>query len=1548
MRHWRRKLTRSRTPDAVGRVRRVRRFEVLESRVLLAGDVVMYNDHVTGAATHPFVTGYAAFGSSSGQLIDSQTGAATSITLATTSIGASYESVTGLPANGTDAANAFNGWIDFSSAGGASIALTGGDRYVHSFSGLSSDRSYEFTGTSVRGNAGYTSRWTLVTLVGADSFSLDHSAGIGVVTDGLPANQVALWTGENHLEDQGFVVGWSDIDPGIDGEFEVVSEQYLGATPGVGTGTAAGGSKGYALTAIQFVESDPAFHVVGVNPVNGAALTSAPTSYTVHLSEPLAAASLDASDLAVDGISAVSAAMIDSDSIEFMLPVITGDGLHTVTIAEGALLGGDSGLPISPFSGTFAILSGGGIVINEIGYDVGDDSQPWEFIELLNVSAEAIDISGWSLDEGVRYTLPANVVLQSGEHVVIAQNPTEFTSQFGVPVLGPFDGRLSNSGETIELRDANGDKQDEVDYQLGYPWPTVGDIEGYSIQLINPLLENDLGGSWRSAPATPNAPNSVFAINAPPQTRKVDHFPVSPRSGEDVTITVKATDPDGVATVALQYQLVEPGDYIAIDDPRYTTSWTTLPMTDDGAGGDVTPGDDIYTAVLTGDLQLHRRLVRYRVIATDSLGESVAVPYADDGQRNFAYFVYDDTPDWTGAVRPGQTQEVTYDGELLDSVSTYHLITTREAHEDSQFIPDSSRFNGYAGSDYLWNGALVYDGVVYDHIRYRARGGTWRYAMGKNMWKFDFNRGHDFQARDDYGETYDSSWTKLNLSAIISQGFSQHRGEQGLFESVGFKLFNMAGVASPNTNYVSFRIVESAAENGPDQYSGDFQGLYLAVEQLNDNFLEQHGLPDGNLYKMENGTGVGGIGGELSNQGDYPEVSDSSDLIAFKTTYESGPQTAEWWDQNLNLESYYSYRSILEAIHHYDTGYGKNYYYYHNPETDEWETLPWDLDLTWADNQYGNGAEPFRDRVLDFGAYAQAYRNRMREIRDLLYNEEQVSLLVDESSSFVFTEGQPSLVDADRAMWDFNPILVSDYVNLGQAGHGRFYAGGGSVPPPGSYAGMKQVLVDYSITRGAWIDQNILTDEANIPDTPTISYTGQAGFALGGWEFTTNDFPGSPTAFSAMEWRIAEVSNPNTPGFDPNAPWKYEIDAVWESGELNSFQDSITVGAGQFQEGRTYRARVRTMDSRDRWSHWSDPIEFIAGPPVSVPTLAITELHYHPNNPSLLDESDQEFIEILNTGAQTVDLSGVQITDFSNTPYLLADGLSLDPNEYIIVARNPAVFQSIYGTGINLAPGGYADANLSNGGETISLFAANGVQILSFTYDDTAPWPEAPDGDGPSLEIIDPSGDPNDPTNWRASMSDSGSPGSDGNSTPTLAGDYDRSGLVDQLDYQLWKNQYGLTPAAAGDGADGNADGVVDSADYSIWRDNLGASLSASPEAAHTAFAATAARVEASEGENELSLPAESEPTLADIVFGSIGDPEIPSAPADIYPMAPLPVLSDSLLQLLAQQLRDSAMFDKYQGDFDALLVGGESSEADEHEEEEDLSSVANSLGSAF
>jgi hypothetical protein len=54
---------------------------------------------------------------------------------------------------------------------------------------------------------------------------------------------------------------------------------------------------------------------------------------------------------------------------------------------------------------------------------------------------------------------------------------------------------------------------------------------------------------------------------------------------------------------------------------------------------------------------------------------------------------------------------------------------------------------------------------------------------------------------------------------------------------------------------------------------------------------------------------------------------------------------------------------------------------------------------------------------------------------------------------------------------------------------------------------------------------------------------------------------------------------------------------------------------------------------------------------------------------------------------------------------------------------------------------------------------------------------------------------------------------------PHLPGDYNSDGVVDTLDYSVWKANFGSGSNLV---ADGNDDGIVDSADYSVWRDNLG------------------------------------------------------------------------------------------------------------------------------
>ena len=1174
------------------------------------------------------------------------------------------------------------------------------------------------------------------------------------------------------------------------------------------------------------------------------------------------------------------------------------------------------------------------VVINEIHYAPRERTELSEYIELYNAGGGSVDLSGWHFSDGIRFTFPASTTLAAGAYVLVAQDPDALESVYGaLPVYGPWEGRLSNRGESIVLRSRDGQRQDEVDYGDSFPWPVVGGSSrpNRSIELIHPDLDNDLGASWRpsdpnlsdsnsllragaiwryrkgtseaSSPVTawrqagyddsswlvgrtsigygdgddvttlsdmqgsytsvylrhefdiasaadipdeltlrlyvddgaivwingdevarahvgggqipfdgsassheasweeielpppgeylqvgenviaihalntsegssdfsidaaltmsstgagptPAARNTIFAASTAPALRQVQHSPLQPVSGEPVTISVKATDDDGIASLSLDYQLVDPGSYIRISDPEYVTDWTTISMNDSGNDGDLVAGDTIWSATLPSNVQTHRRLVRYRIAATDGAGSSVTVPYSEDPQPNFAYWVYDGVPVWRGAARPGVTTRVNYPSDLLESLPIYQLLTRRQDHLNALSVPyrwgqadqQTPTTGSYGGSDYRWEGTLVYDGRVYDHIRYRARGGVWRYSMGKNMWKFDFNRGHSFEARDDFGRKYRSTWSKLNFSAIIQQRNFLQRGEQGLFEGVGFKLHNLAGNAAPKTHFIHFRTVEAADEDGPDQFSGDFQGLYLVIEQMDGRFLDEHDLPDGNLYKMEGGSGT------LNNQGPT-QPTNRSDLQAFQ----AGSNQESWWEDNLDLDNYYNFRAIMMAIHDYDVHAGKNYFYYHNPEDDRWQVLNWDLDLTWTTTYNGGGGRgPLNQQVLDaFPRFRMEYENRMRELRDLLFNVDQTGTIISEVADVVFDPGELSWVDADRAMWDYNPILASSYINNSKAGHGHFYEDAASR----TFAGMGQNLFDYVADRGSWIDTNI-TRDTSIPRRPSISYTGPAGYPLDEISFRSSSFsdPQGSGTFAAMKWRVAEVSPSTGPAFDPEQPKIYEIDAVWESDELTSQVRDLDLPDDVLVAGRLYRARVRMQDSSGRWSRWSVEHEFTAGaattPSVPEQFLRITEVHYNPP-----EGPDYEFIELRNTGPVTIDLSSVRFTAGIEFDFGSSAVTELGPGEFVVVVENAAVFASRYDTqGLHIA--GEFRGRLGNAGDRIELRYGAGGIIHDFEYLDT--WVPESDGLGSSMVIRDELGDVASwalGESWRPSHDFGGSPG---------------------------------------------------------------------------------------------------------------------------------------------------------------------------------------------
>ena len=154
------------------------------------------------------------------------------------------------------------------------------------------------------------------------------------------------------------------------------------------------------------------------------------------------------------------------------------------------------------------------------------------------------------------------------------------------------------------------------------------------------------------------------------------------------------------------------------------------------------------------------------------------------------------------------------------------------------------------------------------------------------------------------------------------------------------------------------------------------------------------------------------------------------------------------------------------------------------------------------------------------------------------------------------------------------------------------------------------------------------------------------------------------------------------------------------------------------------------------------------------PEVLINEINYNSHDTS----NPGDWVELINNTSDFIDLSGWELKDEDDDHvYLFREGTELAPYEYVVVCESMDDFAAIFPDVDNRI--GDLGFKFSNGGEVIRLYDNNGNLIDSVLYDDTSPWPEAPDGNGPSLELIHPDLDNDLPGSWTASTN-FGTPGS--------------------------------------------------------------------------------------------------------------------------------------------------------------------------------------------
>jgi hypothetical protein len=274
-----------------------------------------------------------------------------------------------------------------------------------------------------------------------------------------------------------------------------------------------------------------------------------------------------------------------------------------------------------------------------------------------------------------------------------------------------------------------------------------------------------------------------------------------------------------------------------------------------------------------------------------------------------------------------------------------------------------------------------------------------------------------------------------------------------------------------------------------------------------------------------------------------------------------------------------------------------------------------------------------------------------------------------------------------------------------------------------------------AVNIGGWF----LTDDASVPRkfvVPADTVIPAGGFVVFN-EAQFNPSPGSATSFSL--------------GAGGDQLYLLSGDGVSLTGYSHGFE--FDAGAANVSFGR----HLNSVGEEHFPAQIARSFGAVnTGPRVG--PVVISEVMYHP------EEGYDEFIEL-----QNISDSSVPLFDPANPGntwrvaglgYALPAGITLPAGGFVLVVGiDPALFRSKYGVAADVQIVGPYPGLLQDGGERLALQRPDApkpagvpqITVDAVRYDDKTPWPTSADGDGPSLQRVNPSGYGDDPGNWFAS-----------------------------------------------------------------------------------------------------------------------------------------------------------------------------------------------------
>jgi spore coat protein CotH len=587
-----------------------------------------------------------------------------------------------------------------------------------------------------------------------------------------------------------------------------------------------------------------------------------------------------------------------------------------------------------------------------------------------------------------------------------------------------------------------------------------------------------------------------------------------------------------------------------------------------------------------------------------------------------------------------------------------------------------------------------------ENIGFRLRGNTSRYSQKKSF-KVSFN---SFEpGRKFYG------LEKMNLNG-------EHNDPSIVRARICWGWLRAMEVPAPRSAHTRVYI------------NGDYYGLYIIVEHIDEEFVDSRfDNNDGNLYKCLYPADLAYLGSnpdlyKMTSGGrrvyeltQNEELDDYSDLANFIHVLNNTPLNELECELGkiFNLNDYLKIMALDVITGNWD-GYiynKNNFYLYHNTETGRFEYIPYDVDNTlgidWLDRDWGTrniynweqgGAEvrPLYTRLLDVPGIRDRYSYYMKQILDLLDNEDSLFAEIDQVRNMIGS----SVVGDPYYPLDYG-YTYADFLNSYNIAHGGH--------------------VDYGLKPFIQIRNASAATQLILNNIPPVLNHLKSSKAIPGEDYRVRVFVEDEDFFPdiKLEYQVNSGTLQQAEMFDDGLHY-----------DLEAGDGFYGCGIGPFQLNQTLSWQVKATDDNGHASMLPCLPALISFHQSDDPQLFINELMAD-NDYTIADEYGEydNWVEIYNGDDEAVWLGDKYLSDNLSNPdkWQLPD-VTMQPGTFIIIWADGQPEQGPF----------HADYKLNDEGEELGIFdnetsgyylidsVSWGVQTIDISYgrqfDGEMPW----------------------------------------------------------------------------------------------------------------------------------------------------------------------------------------------------------------------------------